>query len=180
MLKENEPVGVITVYRKEVRPFTDKQILAGPEFRQSGRHRHREHPPAQRAARIPSAADCNLGGAGASSLVRPASWSPFFKPCWRTRRASARPSSERCFERRKAAIAWWPCTGRHRPTPQERRRNPVLRVGPTNPLARVAASKQLEHIADIRVEQAYLDRDPVFVVLADDAGARTLLTVPML
>ena len=62
----------------------------------------------------------------------------------------------------------------------ERRRNPVLRVGPTNPLARVAASKQLQHIADIRTEPAYLDRDPVFVVLADDAGARTLLTVPML
>ena len=62
----------------------------------------------------------------------------------------------------------------------ERRRNPVLRVGPTNPLARVAASKQLQHIADIRTEPAYLDRDPVFVVLVDDAGARTLLTVPML
>jgi two-component system, NtrC family, sensor kinase len=62
----------------------------------------------------------------------------------------------------------------------ERQRNPVLRVGPTNPLARVAASKQLQHIADIRTERAYLDRDPAFVVLADDAGARTLLMVPML
>src|SRR5689334_8821802 len=26
MLKENEPVGVISIYRKEVRPFTNKQI----------------------------------------------------------------------------------------------------------------------------------------------------------
>src|SRR6516164_6471349 len=26
MLKDNEPVGVIAIYRKEVRPFTDKQI----------------------------------------------------------------------------------------------------------------------------------------------------------
>jgi len=62
----------------------------------------------------------------------------------------------------------------------ERRRNPVLRIGPTNPLARIAASKQLLHITDIRLDQAYLDRDPAFVVLADDAGARTLLMVPML
>ena len=71
----------------------------------------------------------------------------------------------------------------HGPPPAyaaERQRNPVLRVGPTNPLARVAASKQLQHIADIRTERAYLDRDPAFVVLADDAGARTLLMVPML
>jgi GAF domain-containing protein len=71
----------------------------------------------------------------------------------------------------------------HGPPPAyaaERRRNPVLRVGPTNPLARVAASKQLLHITDIRLDQAYLDRDPAFVVLADGAGARTLLMVPML
>ena len=26
MLKENSPIGAITVYRQEVRPFTDKQI----------------------------------------------------------------------------------------------------------------------------------------------------------
>jgi two-component system, NtrC family, sensor kinase len=26
MFKENDPVGVIAIYRKEVRPFTDKQI----------------------------------------------------------------------------------------------------------------------------------------------------------
>jgi two-component system, NtrC family, sensor kinase len=32
MLKENEPVGVITVYRKEVRPFTDKQIQLVQNF----------------------------------------------------------------------------------------------------------------------------------------------------
>jgi two-component system NtrC family sensor kinase len=71
----------------------------------------------------------------------------------------------------------------HGPPPAyaaERRRTPVLRVGPTNPLARVAASKQLQHIADIRKDRAYLDRDPAFLVLADDAGARTLLMVPML
>ena len=61
-----------------------------------------------------------------------------------------------------------------------RRRDPVLRIGPTNPLVRVAASKQLQHIADIRTEQAYLDRDRAFVQLADGAGARTLLIVPML
>ena len=63
---------------------------------------------------------------------------------------------------------------------KERQHNPVLRVGPTNPLARLAQSKELEHIADIRTDQAYLDRDLPFVQLADFAGARTLLSVPML
>jgi len=26
MVKENEPIGVISIYRQEVRPFTEKQI----------------------------------------------------------------------------------------------------------------------------------------------------------
>src|SRR5262249_28455083 len=60
------------------------------------------------------------------------------------------------------------------------RREPVLRVRPSSPLGRVAASKQLNHIEDIRKEQAYIERQPATVALAELAGARTVLNVPML
>ena len=32
MLKEDEFVGAFAIYRKEVRPFTDKQIESGQNF----------------------------------------------------------------------------------------------------------------------------------------------------
>ena len=57
MLKDNELVGAIVIYRQEVRPVHRQADRAGHELRCPGRHRHREHPPAQRAARIPPTAD---------------------------------------------------------------------------------------------------------------------------
>jgi hypothetical protein len=61
-----------------------------------------------------------------------------------------------------------------------RRRDPVIRVGPNNPISQVIATKQLQHIADFRKEQAYVERDPPAVALAEVAGARTVVIVPML
>src|SRR5262249_42834247 len=59
-------------------------------------------------------------------------------------------------------------------------RNPVIRPNPNVPLGRVAMTKQVVHIADIRMEQAYIQRFPPLVAVAESGGARTLLVVPML
>src|SRR5262249_17836208 len=61
-----------------------------------------------------------------------------------------------------------------------RRRDPVIRFSPLNPLGRVVATKQLQHITDFRLEQSYIEREPAPVALAEVAGARTVLVVPML
>ena len=42
MIKEDELVGAIIIYRQEVRPFTEKQIEL-VQFRRPGRHRDREY-----------------------------------------------------------------------------------------------------------------------------------------
>ena len=61
-----------------------------------------------------------------------------------------------------------------------RQRDPVFKPAPNVPLARVARTKLAEHIADIRMEQGYIERDPTIVGIVELGGARTLVVVPML
>ena len=60
------------------------------------------------------------------------------------------------------------------------KRQPIFIPTATNPIARLASTKQPVHIADMAVERAYLEREPVVVALVEEAGARTILGVPML
>jgi GAF domain-containing protein len=61
-----------------------------------------------------------------------------------------------------------------------RRLNPQFRVVDGHPLARVAATGQVQQIFDMRLEPLYLEKDPSFVAMVEHAGARTLFLVPML
>jgi class 3 adenylate cyclase len=61
----------------------------------------------------------------------------------------------------------------------ERRRNPLLRPTPGTALGRVATTKQMVQIADVQVDPAY-HGDPVRRAGIVRAGARTLISVPML
>ena len=61
-----------------------------------------------------------------------------------------------------------------------RRQHPIIKAGKSHPLARIAASKQVLQIPDMRAEALYLEKDPSFIAMVDLAGARTLFVVPML
>jgi signal transduction histidine kinase/CheY-like chemotaxis protein len=62
------------------------------------------------------------------------------------------------------------------------RREPTVHIRdiPNTPLARIAETKAVFHTPDLRAEQAYIERNPRMVALVEDAGARSVLTVPML
>jgi hypothetical protein len=62
------------------------------------------------------------------------------------------------------------------------RREPVvdIREHPHRPLARLFRNKEVLHIPDLTVDQAYIERDPRIVAFVDGAGARSNLNVPML
>jgi signal transduction histidine kinase len=61
-----------------------------------------------------------------------------------------------------------------------REENSTIRPGPSIPIARVVQTKRVEHVADVKMEQGYIEGYPPLVALADTGGARTLLIVPML
>ncbi len=54
------------------------------------------------------------------------------------------------------------------------------RPGPLNPLSRVVKSAETIHIADFSVDRAYLEGDPFAVAGVNLGGIRTLLLIPML
>src|SRR5262249_17738135 len=65
---------------------------------------------------------------------------------------------------------------------ERRRQQPKISVvgSPTLPLARLAATKSVVHVADFKAEQVYLERHPQTVELVEVGGARTTVCVPML
>src|SRR5262249_47720280 len=66
---------------------------------------------------------------------------------------------------------------------EERRRNrlfPLVDLSPKSVFRRFVDTRQVIHIADIRTDRGYLDHAPTTVDVADAAGARTVLMVPML
>ncbi|HEY7662787.1 MAG TPA: GAF domain-containing protein, partial [Xanthobacteraceae bacterium] len=62
----------------------------------------------------------------------------------------------------------------------QRQRDPVIRPGPGTGLGRVAKTKQVIHVADVRAQEAYIERDPLRVSTVELGGYRTVLDVPML
>jgi GAF domain-containing protein len=63
---------------------------------------------------------------------------------------------------------------------EARKRNPLVRPPPDSVLGRVASTKQVAHIADIRTIRSYIEGNPYLVAAVDLGGYRTGLSVPML
>ena len=85
----------------------------------------------------------------------------------------------------------WLCEGEdfrtaalHGPLPpafvEKWQRGTLFRPGPEVPSVRAAKTGQPVQVADLRVDKAYLDRDPLAVSGVEEAGMRTTVAVPML
>ena len=63
---------------------------------------------------------------------------------------------------------------------EARKRSPLLRFGPKNPVARMIATKEVVHVRDAAVSEAYFEGDPAAVTAVELGGLRTFVAVPML
>jgi signal transduction histidine kinase len=181
MLKENESIGVIIIYRKEVRQFTDKQIELVTNFANQAviaientrllnelRESLQQQTATADVLRVISRSLGDLQPVFAAMLANA------------TRLCGANFSM--LVIREGDTFCGVATHGVPTAYAEWHRRQPVIRLcdHPHIPLARVAKSKQVLHIPDIRAEQCYIERDPRIVAMVESAGARTVLGVPML
>ena len=181
MLKENELVGTINIYRQEVRPFTDKQIELVTNFA------------AQAVIAIENTRlltelrESLQQQTATADVLKVISRSPGdLEPVFHAMLENAVHICDAEFgnlyiyeDEVFRIVAMQNAPPVYRDHWQE---DPVAdpRKSPLIPLARLVATKAVVHISNLKAERGYIERDPRVVVLVDSAGARTMLLVPML
>ena len=178
MLKEDELIGAINIYRQEIQPFTDKQVELLENFAAQAVI-------AIENARLLSELRESLQQQTATAdVLKVISSSPGeLAPVFEAMLANATRICEAKFGNLflREGDGYRAATAHGEPTYVERwRRAPFvsLRDGPL--LDRVTRTKQVLNIPDLRHDQSYRDGNPRIVALVDSAGARTFVSVPML
>jgi GAF domain-containing protein len=186
MLKESELVGAIAIYRTEVRPFTDKQIALVQNFAAQAviaiENARLLNELRQRTTDLAQSLEQQTATSQVLSIISssPSDLAPVFQAVLAnaTRLCEANFGTLSLYDNGAFAVA--ALHNVPEAHAEYRRRNPILDLAASRPLARVAATKQVMQITDMRAEPLYFEKDPPFVAMVDLAGARTLLLVPML
>ena len=181
MLKDDNLIGSINIYRQEVRPFTDKQIELVTNFATQAviaientrllnelRESLQQQTATADVLRIISSSPGELKpifNAMLENAVRlcDAKFGHLFLYDGKAFHAAALYSASQAFA--------------------EVRRRPVVlsELHPDTPLARIVRTKAVVHIADVRTEKSYIEgEDVAFSEFVDASGARADLLVPML
>jgi GAF domain-containing protein len=186
MLREQALIGVISIFRREVRPFTDKQIALVTNFASQAaiaiENARLMNELRDRTAELSESleqqtATSEVLGVISSSLGE-------LEPVFKAMLANATRLCEASFG------TLWLCEGdviravaRHGAITAayaERQRGAMFRLDADVPLTHAVKTRQPVHVADMRAEQAYLDGDPILVTAVELGGVRTLVHVPML
>jgi GAF domain-containing protein len=183
MIKDGEVIGAFGIFRQEVRPFSQKQIQLVSNFA------------AQAVIAIENARllnelrDSLEQQTAASEVLKIISSSPNsspgeLEPVFRallesaTRLCQANFGTLNLYDRGDFPLA--ATFNVPKVYADYRLQHPIIRASEDHPLTRVAASREVLQIADMREEPLYLEKDASFIAMVDMAGARTLFVVPIL
>ena len=186
MLKENELIGAITIYRQEVKPFTVKQIELVANFaNQAVIAIENTRLLRELRQRTDDLTELLEQQTATSEVLKVISASPGdMKPVFESILSNALRICEAKFGHLLLYDGEsFQATHLHDVPPSYREyweQHAPIRPGPNTGLGRLARTKQVAHIPDLKADSGYAERDPLRVVTVDQAGARSFLAVPML
>jgi GAF domain-containing protein/anti-sigma regulatory factor (Ser/Thr protein kinase) len=186
LIREGQAIGVIAIRRTEVRPFTDRQMDLLKTFADQAViaiENTRLFEEVQ--ARTKDLAEALEQQTATSEVLSIISSSPGeLEPVFEIMLANATRLCEAKF-----GVMWlcdqggFRAVALHNAPPafaDERRRHPVVHPPPDTGLRRLADTKQVAQVADMRAIRPYIERDPFVVASVELGGYRTVVNVPML
>jgi two-component system, NtrC family, sensor kinase len=185
MLKEDVLIGAITIFRQEVRPFTDKQVELVKNFAAQAviaiENTRLLSELRQRTSDLTESLEQQTA---TSEVLRVISSSPGeLQLVFQAMLANATRICESKFGtmylREGDAFRTVEIYGAPPAYVEERMREPLFQPGLGTGLARAAKTKQVVHIPDVTDERAYTERDPLRIANVKQ-GVRAILAVPML
>jgi GAF domain-containing protein len=188
LLREGTPIGVLLLQRGIVQPFTDKEIELAETFAdQAVIAIENVRLFDEVKARTRELSESLEQQMATSEVLKVISSSPGeLQPVFEAMLANATRICEATFG--NLLLREGPTLFRSVAVHSKQnyaasfRRNPVidLRDNPGIPLDRIAHTKQVIHIADLRTDQSYIGKNNRVVTAVEAGGARTFLVMPML
>src|SRR5262249_33504899 len=184
MLKDDELIGAIGIYRQEVRPFTEKQITLVTNFAAQAviaiENARLLNELRQRTNDLTESLEQQTATSDVLRIISASSGE--LEPVFEAMLTNAMRICEAKFGHlllydgesfHPAHLGDVPAAYR------EIWERAPLRPNPKTAIGRLAETKQVVQIPDIKADPAYAEGEPLRVATAEIAGARTLLGVPM-
>jgi two-component system, NtrC family, sensor kinase len=178
MLKDDRAVGVISLYGQEVRPFTDKQIELLKNFAAQAVIAIEN---ARLLSELRESLQQQIATADVLKVISssPGDLEPVFEAMLANATRICGAKFGILFRTEGDAYRTVALYGAPPAFAEARQREPVVRAGPGIGLHQATITRQPVQVADIQAEPAYTS-DPERFAILKLAGARTVLSVPML
>ena len=186
MLKENELIGAFSVYRQDVRPFTDKQIELVQNFAAQAviaiENARLLNELRQRTDELTESLEQQTATSEVLRVISssPADLQPVFE--------AMVDNAVRICDATGGSICRWDGDALHhvalkwaQPAFAERMMRTPIHPNPKTNIGRMLATKTVVHVPDLAAQPAYIEqREPGIVAAVEIGHTRTVLAVPML